>query len=312
MNTTSQPSTTNLMTLHRTNGSYSECLPIHEYSTFVYVVIAIISVISVTAFCTNLVIICTIGMTQSLQTPSNILILNLAISDLLGGLFCQPFYCAFKFSEMICDTELLLLTRTMYDAIVWIVSPVSFMIVVAIIADRFLAIQLHLRYQELVTTRRYALALSFIWVLSFIFSLCKAMFYSISLHVVVIIFLTCLIFIALYFLSVIFRVIRRHSLQIQVQQQSVQQSIDMPRYKKSVNTMYYVIGGFVLCNVPIVGAITTHLILGKISLTLIFFYTISETLLMLNGVVNPIIYCWRIQEIRNAARHLLSKICTRG
>ena len=303
--TTSKPPTV-------TNGTYFECIPLREYSAFVYGVIAVISMISVTAFSTNLVIICTIGRTHSLRTPSNILILNLAISDLLGGLLSSPIFSAFKFSEITCGPELYLLTKKLYESLIWFLSPMSFMLVVTIIADRFLAIRLHLRYQELVTAKRYAIILAFVWIVSFVFSVCKAMFYTIILHVVAIVYIAGLMFLALYFLFAIFRVIRRHSAQIQAQQQSVQQSIDMPRYKKSVNTMYYVMGAFVLCYLPIVLALTAHAILGKITLKLVFSYTISETLLMLNGVVNPIIYCWRIHEIRNAVKRLLCEICARS
>jgi Na+-transporting methylmalonyl-CoA/oxaloacetate decarboxylase gamma subunit len=53
-----------------------------------------------------------------------------------------------------------------------------------------------------------------------------------------------------YFILRISQVIRRHAMQIQAQQNSVQQSINMPKYKKSVNTIYYVIAAFILCFGP--------------------------------------------------------------
>ena len=43
-------------------------------------------------------------------------------------------------------------------------STISFLSVVAVSVDRFLAVQLHLRYQELVTHKRVVVVVIFIWV----------------------------------------------------------------------------------------------------------------------------------------------------
>jgi hypothetical protein len=109
----------------------------------------------------------------------------------------------------------------------------------------------------------------------------------------------------------IWQVIRRHSRQIQAEQQPTQQSeqsINMPRYKKSVNTMYFVIGAFVLTYIPLFVAVVTTIFVQKWTQGTSFFFVIGETLVMFNGVLNPIIYCWRITEIRNATRQVLEKI----
>jgi hypothetical protein len=115
----------------------------------------------------------------------------------------------------------------------------------------------------------------------------------------------------LIFIIKIWRVIRRHSRQIQAQQQSTQhleQSINMSRYKKSVNTMYFVIGAFVFSYTPLLVALVKFAFFQKWTQGTSCLFVISETLVMFNGVLNPIIYCWRITEIRNATRQVLQKI----
>jgi hypothetical protein len=72
--------------------------------------------------------------------------------------------------------------------------------------------------------------------------------------------------------------------------------------------MYFVIGAFVLSYIPFIAAIATPIFAEKWTEEIRCLFVISGTLLMLNGVLNPIIYCWRITEIRNATRQVLQKI----
>ncbi|XP_020917750.1 adenosine receptor A3-like [Exaiptasia diaphana] len=85
----------------------------------------------------NLLIIATFIKTPSLRTPSNILILSLAIADFGVGAFAEPSY------------SLVLLVNT------------SAVTITAITVDRFLALHLHLRYQELVTTKRISVVIPY-------------------------------------------------------------------------------------------------------------------------------------------------------
>jgi flagellar biosynthesis protein FlhB len=119
-------------------------------------------------------------------------------------------------------------------------------------------------------------------------------------------FMLCVVLLGMntYFLIKIFQVIRRHTLQIQAQQQS-QQSIDMKKYRKSTKIMYCLIGAFALCYVPYVISMVTLGMAAELTRMNICFHVIAETLMMFNGVLNPIFYCWRMEEMRNAARTLL-------
>jgi len=94
----------------------------------------------------------------------------------------------------------------------------SFFGVVAVSVDRFLAIHLHLRYQELVTHKRVVAVVILIWLMSAFLSL-MTLWVSFDIRNlisallgVVGLFLTMLVYIRIYL------AVRRHKNQIQIQQ----------------------------------------------------------------------------------------------
>jgi hypothetical protein len=178
----------------------------------------------------------------------------------------------------------------------------------AITVDRFLAVHLHLRYQELVTTKRYGVTLTCIWINTVVFFVIRVFHTSLAYDIITIAVLCGTLSINIFLLLKISQVIHRHSVQIQVQQQSTQQSIDMPRYKKSINTMYYVIVAFVVCYVPYLGTLVVFTMKPKPEEWFSFYFPSSTLLLMSNSVINPIIYCWRIEDMRNAAKRLIRRL----
>ncbi|KAL9957548.1 hypothetical protein ACROYT_G039190 [Oculina patagonica] len=108
---------------------------------------------SYTAIMLNIVTIHAIRKTSSLPKPLKTLLLSLAVSDLGVGLLGQPFYVVLMVwwlqgNYPNCTAY------TTYTLITIVFSLASFFGVTAISVDRFLAIHLHLRYQELVTHKR--------------------------------------------------------------------------------------------------------------------------------------------------------------
>ncbi|KAL9957426.1 hypothetical protein ACROYT_G039059 [Oculina patagonica] len=115
---------------------------------------------SYTAIVLNIVTIHAIRKTSSLPNPSKTLLLSLAVSDLGVGLLAQPLFNAW----MVNPTPYF--THIAFNITMVIFSVASFLSVVAISVDRFLAIHLRLRYQEHVTHKRVVAAMNFIWILS--------------------------------------------------------------------------------------------------------------------------------------------------
>ena len=263
------------------------------------------AVIAALASCSNAVVIYTISRTPSLQTPSNILILGLAISDFSLGVFVQPFDCVSLFAELENDQNFYYWSNLVFQSSAWTLALVSILTLTMVIADRFLAIHLHLRYQELITVKRYVIVLAIIWFISPWFGVYSHMsnsnrnFFHVSIAV-----LSILTILNGYFIFKIRQAIRRHSLQIHVNAPMGQ---DMPRHKKSVKTMYLMIGSFVLCYGPFSAIMVASEILDH-AFTLSVYFDLFITLVMSNSVMNPTIYFWRIEEMLNAAPAVLQKI----
>ena len=113
-----------------------------------------------TAIVLNSITIHAIRKTSSLPKPLKTLLLSLAVSDLCAGLLVHPFYIAFLAMGLdqnaATKTTFSNASFAIFITIGNFLSWVSFFGVLALTVDRFLAIHLHLRYQEFVTHKRAA------------------------------------------------------------------------------------------------------------------------------------------------------------
>ena len=121
--------------------------------------------LSYTAIMLNIVTIHAISKTSSLPDTLKTLLLNLAVTDVGVGLIVQPIYCSLLAKWLQQSGE----DCNFRHAFVMISSTfclASFLGVMAVSVDRFLAIHLHLRYQELVTRKQVVVVVISIWTLS--------------------------------------------------------------------------------------------------------------------------------------------------
>ena len=126
-----------------------------------------------TSIMLNIVTIYAIHKTSAMAKTLKTLLLSLAFSDVAVGLFSQPIYTFFlvkwlQLENINCNTYQVL------NISGYLFSTASFLGVVAVSVDRFLAVHLHLRYQELVTHKRVVVVVIGKW-------LCSAFVSSIAL-----------------------------------------------------------------------------------------------------------------------------------
>ena len=124
--------------------------------------------LSYTAIMLNIVTIHAMRKTLSLPKTSKTSLLSLAVSDVGVGLLSQPFY-SLLLVKWLQQNNPDCKTYMMFTVIVKVFSLASFFDVVAVSVDRFLAIHLHLRYQELVTHKRVVTVVFSTWLLSVFF-----------------------------------------------------------------------------------------------------------------------------------------------
>ena len=269
--------------------------------------------LSYSATILNIVAIYAIRKTSSLSKNLKTLPLSLAVSDLGVGLLAQPMFVAH-----VMDSKQNNETNESYNAIhIASLITTNFFIyaslfsVTALGADRFLALHLHLRYQELVTDKRVTTVVVLIWVIGALISLIRFFIPKNTMYVsFVIIDAACIITATL--LSVkLFLTLRRHINQIQVPQVAQNdQGESVQRKRKSAMASLYVYLVFIVCYLPndcelIIVANNSE---PRIDVNHLQFYTL--TLSFLNSTLNPLIYCWKMKRIQHTIvgtlRHIFS------
>ena len=105
----------------------------------------------------------------------------------------------------------------------------------------------------------------------------------------------------------VFQIVRRHQRQISQQQQSVQSNtVNVLKCRKSAVTALYVYGLFMIFYVPFWATMVMQAVTGY-TLTVKTTYNYTATAVFINSCLNPLVYCWRITEIRLAVKNTLSK-----
>ena len=276
------------------------------------------SFLSYTTIILNIVTIHAIRKTALLPKPLRTLLLSLAASDVGVGLLVQPLYISTLVSRLNkkridCISYKILLAAINFFCIS------SLLNVVTISVDRFLAVHLHLRYQELVTHRRVIAAVISIWLLSAIIS--SSVFWNPSLFssqiIGLVIMTVCLILVVIVYWR-IYIVLKRHKNQIEgLQIQEVQQGVqngDLSNFlklRKSALGTFYVCIVFLICYLPhyILFFFPLARPLSPISRNEARLYT--TTLLFLNSSLNPVIYCWKMGLIRRTLMNIMRGIVNR-
>ena len=100
---------------------------------------------------------------------------------------------------------------------------------------------------------------------------------------------------------------RQNQLQDQVQQPNQTNQLNIGRYRKAVSTALWLQFTLVACFLPHVIS-ETWLIRRKSSSSVFLVWNYTLTLLFLNSTLNPILYCWKIDEVRQAVKDAIRKV----
>ena len=266
--------------------------------------------LSYTAFMLNIVTIYAIYKTSTMPKTLKTLLLSLACSDVAVGLFSQPLYTFFLINWLRlhnpgCNTQQV---RTISSSLF---STASFLSVVTVSVDRFLAVHFHLRYQELVTHRRVVIVVIGIWVHSAFVSL-MILWGLLSTRDLINSVIGAFSFIITFVVYIrIYLTVRRHknqihSMQIRDETQSEELKNLIVLIKSTVG-IFYVYLVFLICYLPHLICMAVIRIYGS-SIVLKKLLLYSLTLMYLNSSLNPIIYCWKMRHIRHAIMDILRKM----
>ena len=270
---------------------------------------------SFTAITLNIVTIIALRKPLTIPRALKIFLLSMAVSDLGVGLLVQPLFITRLVMMIKENTQTLYfeITLNSFYVTAYSLASASFLSVVALAADRFLALHLHLRYQELVTHKRVVAVVISIWIISailvllFIWTRLSNVSGIISVTVQSICYLTTALF---YFK--IYLAVRHHSNQIHVLQAQLAQNnggnmANAVRERKAAVGTFYMYLVFLICYLPNTCVWIIYRSAAP-STVLRHFILHSNTLMLVNSSLNPLIYSWRMRHVRHAIMEILRNI----
>ena len=280
------------------------------------------AIFAVVATLTNGCIVTAVVRTPSLHSPSNILLGCLSLTDFLTGLVVQPAVVVVsalmaRSRDDIANIEIHITNActafSFYLFFTTILSSMTLLNLTAISVDKYLALRLHLRYRELVTIQRVAIAEA-VFLCGSITVAITMMFNQTQISAVIVGIFGAGICLPISFVAQmkVFVIVRQHerkimeeimlSSRLQGQQVTV---TDIAKVKKNSRTVLLVWAILFVCVSPIIGATIAFAVKG-FTVDVNIAFNISVTIMFINSSINPFLYGRRISEVRQAVLRLLS------
>ena len=266
--------------------------------------------LSFTATLGNTLILIALHKVSSIHPPTKFLLRCLAMTDFCVGVIVQPLFAAFLMGIASGNWRILELTLNFFN---FFFCGFSLTTATAISVDRLLALLLGLRYRHTVTLRRVRCLV----VCLLLFVIVISVIYSLSSRVIAISGTFALIIISL-FLSVfshakIFLKLRQHQAQVRQQHVGHEQAngggipLDIEQYKKIVSTIVWVQLALLFCYIPVIIFLILSTMVEGYKVGSIF-HASALTVVYFNSSLNPIFYCWKIREVREAVKTTLKQV----
>ena len=298
---------------HTTTRQAAFCTNV-SYGMHLHLFLVVLNIcLCVAAFSWNVLILIALHK-SSIRPPTKLLFRSLASTDLCVGLILQPLFVTYLISPQSSNICYYLTILTSIAS--GIFCGVSLTTLTAISVDRLLALLLGLRYREVVSLRRVRFLVFTLWVACGISTGLFVVNYYVAVGIVSIIMLLCLITSAFCYTK-IYLAFNKHQRQlgpkIPPQGHSNRAGgtnlLNMPRYKKTVSFALWLQMALVACYLPFAIVAALFSFTGVRSPFFDFAWRMALSIVMFNSSLNPILYCWKIQEVRQAVKGIIRKFC---
>ena len=254
----------------------------------------------------NFVILSALYRVLSIYPPTKLFFRCLAATDLCVGLIVQPLYTTSIMSyAMKMNENVSYYTGKICSTSSTILCGVSLLTTTVISVDRLLALLLGLRYRTFVTLRRARFVITCIWIMMAtiaMIGLWKAdVFNKVTSVMTVLSLIT-----SMSSYGKIYLTLRKHQTQIQKdsthgQPYVVGFAVNIARYRKTVSSILWVQLALLACYAP-------YGIVAGMKINTLACYLVSSALVHFNSTLNPILYCWKIREVRKAVKDTIQQL----
>ena len=280
-----------------------------QFSTMLVMISGINIALSITATLGNALILVALNRESSLNPPSKLFLRCLAFSDLFVGLIVQPVAVISLLSAVYHRRNLCQVGELLWYSLSILMVGFSLATLTAISVDRLLALLLGIRYRQVVTMKRARLLVALSLLISIVNCALQYMDpFTLLLYSAITWFL--LLTLSFYCYARIYLVLRNH-IQAQVTPQEQQNGIsplNVSRYKKTVSITLWIFAALIICYAPFGLVLIVNTTIPELngSPFIIYFFTI--TLVYLNSSLNPMLYCWKVRELRHAVKDILREL----
>ena len=273
--------------------------------------------LSFTASLGNALILVALHKVSSIHLPTKLLFRCLAVTDLCVGLISQPLY-VIRLLDVYAATMSLYPSMTHYvreinRALTFTWCGISVLTSTAISVDRFIALKMGVRYRQVVSLRRVRTAITCFWLIGISVGLFNC-FWSVRIaYTTAVIFAVLSVVTSVFFYTKIYLRLRQHKSQVehihQGQPNRKGNLLILTQYKKTVYSIAWVQLAMVVCYVPFIISAIIIKMEGWRGVSVDIVWTSAVTLFFLNSSLNPILYCWKIIEVRRAVKDTVKHLC---
>ena len=277
--------------------------------------------LSIFATLGNVLILVALRNVSSIHPPTKLLFRCLAITDLCVGLLCQPLYVYVWCITISLDIGSRIVELAyVYAFTIGVLVAVSILTSAAISVDRLLALLLGLRYRHVVTLCRVRVLIACVWFIAVsnasLFRVARILFHD-KLELASLwtlrAFTIFSIIVSTFSYSTIFFTLRHQQAQVEDHVQPEQSSrvrsvLNIARYKKTVYSVAWIQFAMLACYGPHF-VMSFLLKFGNIddSIERTIADEVFFSLLFLNSSLNPVLYCWRIKDVRQHVKNTIRK-----
>ena len=265
----------------------------------------------------NLVVLLAMRQVTSIRLPSKLLLCSLVLTDLGVGSVVQPQFATRLFLRAIYPDLVPCSLYRSYAATAPLFAYASLLSLTAISLDRYAALFFHLKYKQIVTTRRVCAVLAFIWafaalwpILTSVESPDKLRFASRLVNTVVAVAL----FVTVVACTKIYIRLRAQQIQPHAPDQAQHQAgstLNMERYRRTASAMMWICVLLLICYLPFFCMAAYRATAEGTALTDCL-NEFSQSLVLLNSLLNPFVYCFRLPDIRTEVVKQLQKLFCRS
>ena len=275
----------------------------------------VIAALSPVAVVGNSLVLAAIWKKTFERTSFHILLSALALTDLIIGLVSQPFvavpYFLFLVNPSVFVGRRALLTKLV--AVAFSIDAYFSGSTICILTFMSVERWLHMTRRSLTTPRRRCFAITVLLLSQVPIAVLAAVDIvkgrdGREVQVTVAIFMLLCYFVTSFSYFKVFQVIRQHQQQVQGKdscQNVAQQSINLGKYKRTMVTIFYILALFSISTLPIVVSLAV-LVYEGITFETSAAYYVCLVLFYSSSSLNPILYLWRMNDIRNGVKRLFS------